>query len=94
MTLSVTWIDGKREPACPPDPKYPDGIDIDLSFGAVKTCATTLPCPAKRCGTYIVKCEACGKVVALTTAGRPDNPRSLKVACRPVWKPDNEETVH
>lgn len=80
--LIVEWIDAGREPQCPPNPAYPKGIDVDASDGAVQACRTDLPYPAKRCGTYIVRCLLCGRSVGVTTAGRPDDPRSIKVACR------------
>ncbi len=81
MTLTVKWIDGEREPKSPPDPKYPEGIDLDISQGAERTCQTPLPYPAKRIGLYIITCNICGQRNLVTTAGRPDDPRSLKVAC-------------
>ena len=81
MSLTVKWVDHWREPKCAPNPAYPRGIDVDASDGASTTCATTLPHPAKRCGVYVVTCDTCGLRVALTTAGRSDDPRSLKVAC-------------
>ena len=80
--MKIDWIDSGSEPQCAPNPAYPEGIDIDASCGAVKACGTTLPYPAKRCGYYVVECETCGLRVAVTTAGRPDDPRSVRVACR------------
>lgn len=77
----VTWHDAGREPRVPFNRKHPDGVDIDLSNGAASSCRTELPWPAPRCGFYQVAC-ACGQVVALTAAGRVDDPRSVKVACR------------
>jgi hypothetical protein len=77
----VKWVDGKREPQCPPNPNYPNGIDVDGSFGAARACTVALPYPAKRCGWYEVRCRACGLQVNVTTAGRVDDPRSVKVAC-------------
>ena len=81
MALSAKWIDRGREPRCPPDPAFPDGVDVDVSLGASLTCAIALPYPAQRCGIYVVTCDLCGFTVAVTTAGRPDDPRSLKIAC-------------
>lgn len=80
--LTVEWVDSGREPQCKPDPAYPDGKDMDVSFGAAATCKTALPYPAKRCGYFVVACPICGIRVGVTTAGRPDDPRSIKVACR------------
>lgn len=80
--MKIEWIDSGREPQCAPNPDYPNGKDMDVSDGAAKTCFTELPYPAKRCGHYIVECETCGLRFGVTTAGRPDDPRSLKVACK------------
>ncbi len=82
MSHKVNWIDRGREPKCPPNPDYPNGIDADASFGAEKSCRVELPYPAKRCGLYHVTCEACGLTVGITTAGRPDDPRSLRMPCK------------
>ena len=82
--LKVSWLDSGREPQCPPDPKYPDGVALDVSEGASETCETSLPYPARRCGMYTVVCPECGLSATLTTAGRPDDPKSVKVPCR-TW---------
>lgn len=78
----VEWRDSGREPQCRPDPKYPNGIDVDVSGGAVNSCIYELPYPAKRCGVYIVTCKLCGFRGGCTTAGRPDDPRSIEVPCK------------
>jgi hypothetical protein len=77
----VVWIDAGREPRQPPDSRYPNGIDI-LSNGQVK-CHVDLPYPARRCGYYRVHCRRCGITVAVTTAGRRDDPRSIELDCLP-----------
>lgn len=79
--LRVTWFDHGREPQCLPDPAFPDGIDIDLS-GGKKSCEADLPYPAKRCGMFLIVCEVCGRSAGITTAGRPDDPRHVKLACK------------
>jgi hypothetical protein len=81
MTLRIEWVDSKREPQSAPNPAYPEGVDNDISNGAEKTCYTEIPYPAKRCGYYIIECDICGYRVGITTAGRPDDPRSLRIAC-------------
>lgn len=81
MTLNVKWIDGHREPQCAPNPAHPKGIDIDATHGAFASCQVSLPYPAKRCGLFMVDCDTCGQTIAITTAGRPDDPRSLKLGC-------------
>ena len=81
----VEWIDGGRELQCSPDPAFPSGKDIDLSVLCIDgwpTCKVDLPYPAKRCGVYVVKCEACGITAVITTAGRPDDPRSVRFGCK------------
>lgn len=78
----IEWLDSGREPQVAPNPAYPDGIDVDMSGKAIITCYVPLPYPAKRCGSYVVECRTCGIRVACTTAGRPDDPRSLKLACQ------------
>lgn len=80
--MRVRWRDSGKEPQCAPDPSYPDGIDLDVSDGAEKTCKVALPYPAKRIGSYVVECPMCGARTACTTAGRADDPKSIKVACR------------
>ena len=82
--MRVTWHDAGREPKCAPDPRYPLGIDVDSSGGAEASCKTSLPYPAKRCGQYLVACETCGQNVVVTTAGRVDDPRSVRIACKLV----------
>jgi predicted RNA-binding Zn-ribbon protein involved in translation (DUF1610 family) len=78
----IEWRDGGRDPQSPPNPSYPQGIDMDASDGASVTCQSSLVYPAPRCGAWIVRCRRCGTSAAVTTAGRPDDPRSLKLACR------------
>lgn len=81
MNFKVKWIDCGREPRCAPNPAYPDGIDIDVSDGKV-CCSQTLPYPAPRCGLYFVECKQCGANAMITTAGRRDDPRSVKLPCQ------------
>jgi hypothetical protein len=82
MSIKVKFLDSGREPECPPDLKYPNGIDLDLSNGAFVTCKTELPYPAPRCGKLFVKCNVCGFTALITTAGRIDDPRSAKLPCK------------
>lgn len=80
--FKIEWVDGHREPTCTPNPDFPAGRDVDASWGADRTCITALPCPARRCGHYVIECEICHLRAAITTAGRPDDPRSLTMACK------------
>jgi hypothetical protein len=81
--FEIFWIDRGREPQCKPDPQYPHGKDIPCGDPkAKKICMVTLPYPARRCGLWLVKCSICGYSALVTTAGRPDDPRSVKLPCK------------
>lgn len=82
MTLRVEWIDSGHEPRWPPDPAYPHGKHMVAAVPGDRCCSVTLPYPAKRCGVYLVSCPTCGLTAHVTTAGRPDDPRSLRIACK------------
>lgn len=82
-SFKIDWIDHKREPKCAPDPAFPNGKDLDGAKElGVPTCKVELPYPAKRCGLYYVECNICGYTAAITTAGRPDDPRSALIPCK------------
>lgn len=78
---TITWADSRRWPTLPADPRYPNGIDLDMTRGG-QGCRVDLPYPAKRCGMYRVQCSECGLTTVITTAGRADDPRSVKLACK------------
>ena len=60
---------------------HPDGMKVaQLLAGA--GCAFDLPYPSPRCGVLLVVCDRCGKRVGLTVAGRPDDVRWLRMACK------------
>ena len=79
--IKVTFISHRRKAQCPPNPAYPEGIDIDASDGATTCCKASLPYPAECCGVWLAVCKACGQSAAITAAGRPDDPRSVTFAC-------------
>ena len=83
-SFEIDWIDHGREPQCQPDPDYPEGRDVVYPIEGVATCKVDLPYPAKRCGMYVVKCPICGVSTGVTTAGRPDDPRSVTMPCNLV----------
>lgn len=80
--FNIEWIDGARDPRSMSNPQFPKGVDIDASRGAEKTCVANLPYPSKRIGAYVVTCNQCGFRAGATTAGRADDPRSIKIPCR------------
>jgi ribosomal protein L37E len=79
--FDVRWLDAHRSPRCAPNPKFPDGIELDLSYGK-RACSLELPYPARGVGAYLVECLLCGLKAACTTAGRPDDPRAMKLPCK------------
>jgi hypothetical protein len=80
--MTVTFHpSGRGKAQCPPDPDYPHGIAIDFAQGRA-SCTATLPYPAPECGYFLVACELCDLRMAVTAAGRPDDPTSVKVACK------------
>lgn len=83
MTLKLTWLDQGRRAKNPADPRYPDGIPLDASNPAKPWCGTAFTYPAPGVGKWIVECDECGLRALISAAGRPDDPRSLKIACKP-----------
>ena len=73
---------GRGQAQCSPDPAYPNGIAIDASDPNLPSCTVTLPYPAPECGVWMVRCNRCTMSVGVTTAGRVDDPISVKVNCR------------
>lgn len=73
---------GRGKAQCDPNPEYPHGIALDTSKPNAASCLVDLPYPAPECGIWIVRCEDCPMSVAVTAAGRPDDPISLKMECR------------
>lgn len=78
----INWIDAQVVSQYPPNPDYPNGIDIDVTKGNEKSCTVLLPYPAKRIGAYHIYCKTCGLNAGVTTAGRIDDPKSVKLACQ------------
>src|SRR5215831_13726619 len=78
----INWVDGETEPKNPANPAYPNGIDVEMYKPGQTTCNVKLGYPAKRCGAYHLYCRVCQVGIIVTTAGRRDDPRSVKVACK------------
>lgn len=78
----VDWVDQHRETPHPADPAYPAGTAIDVALDAMKACRVQLAYPAARCGLWVITCRVCGYAIALATAGRADDPCSVRVPCR------------
>jgi len=85
--LKVTFLSHNRQPRCAPNPVYPEGIDVDLSKGAKASCMTALPYPAECCGAWLIVCRACSQHYVVTAAGRPDDPRTVRLPCEAEQPP-------
>jgi len=72
---------GRGKARCQPDPNYPHGMAIDASSPSAPTCFTMIPYPAPECGLWIIECDECPMRLAITAAGRPDDPISVRFPC-------------
>lgn len=80
--MSVTFMpSGRGKAQCSPDPDYPNGKSLDIAAGG-PSCMFDLPYPAPECGAFVVQCDTCEMRIAVTAAGRPDDPVSIKVPCQ------------
>jgi hypothetical protein len=73
---------GRGAARCPPDPRYPDGVFLDVGNPGWR-CHVELPYPAPECGMWLVRCRECGMSAAITAAGRADDPRGAMLPCLP-----------
>jgi len=80
--FELTWMDAGRVAKSPPDPRFPNGVTADLTLGARLACQVNLPYPAPRVGKWLVQCKECGLTAMITAAGRPDDPRTARLACK------------
>lgn len=83
MSHRVEFVrSGRGKAQCPSDPNFPAGIAFDLTRSLkAPSCDVKLPYPAPECGMWIVTCAKCAMVVAVTAAGRRDDPISVKLGC-------------
>lgn len=75
---------GRGKAQCPPNPDYPNGIALDAFTADAPSCTVSLPYPAPECGMWIVYCRQCSMSMAITAAGRPDDPISVKMNCQGI----------
>lgn len=73
---------GRGKATQPADPRYPKGKEILPDLPAdIPTCRVELPYPAPECGLYSIQCRLCQVRVAVTAAGRPDDPTAVTFPC-------------
>lgn len=68
-------------PQQPPDPRYPQGIDVQSAAPGLPSCKVDLPYPAPERLVWAITCRRCGYRAAVTAAGRLDDPRSVTLPC-------------
>ena len=75
---------GRGKAQCDPDPHFPNGKEIKIpsQLNQAPHCKAALPYPAPECGCYLVTCKKCGFSLAVTAAGRPDDPTSIEMFCK------------
>jgi hypothetical protein len=78
--IEISWMSRHRKAQVAPNPNYPNGIDVDS--GQRPACKVELPYPAECVGLYYVECLECKSNMLITTAGRPDDPKTLMLPCR------------
>ena len=92
--IKATWLGGGGAPQAPSSPDYPKGVRVDVASNQMlryedafprvdgPTCCRELFYPAEEIGAWVIDCPVCGIRVALTAAGRPDDPRCVRLPCR------------
>ena len=78
--IHIEWYSEGEAPKCKPDPAYPNGKALE-SPGPGRRCVAPLPYPSPCIGAYRLVCDKCGMQVAVTAAGRPDDPVSVEIVC-------------
>lgn len=82
MKFEITFIaNGRGKAKCKPDPRFPDGMTFDMA-GNKKGCVASIPYPAPECGLWLVKCNECPSLSAITAAGRVDDVKTAIVVCQ------------
>ena len=80
---SVVFIpNGRGKAKCQPNPSYPNGIVINQGCPEPCCLVKLTPYPTPELGLLLVECETCGLKVAITAAGRPDDPTAVYLPCR------------
>lgn len=82
--FEVKWLSKGGKAQHPPNPDYPDGIDVDGTKGSYPACKGAVPYPAEGIGVWLCVCRRCDLKMAVTAAGRPDDPRSVTMPCKLV----------
>jgi hypothetical protein len=79
--LETTWSPADHTATWPVKPAYPNGDPVDEQPGAPRSYLASLRYPAPSCGAWSIHCRACRRMVAVTTTGHADDPRSVRIGC-------------
>lgn len=80
--ITIEWLSRGRPPEGRPDPRFPDGINVDLAGAGAAGCVVPLPYPAACVGAWVIRCSVCGVSVGVTAAGRADDPHTVRIPCK------------
>jgi hypothetical protein len=80
--LRVTWAGTGQQPTQPPNPEFPNGCEVHLAERGEPACTARLSYPAPCIGAHLIVCSRCGASVAVSAAGRPDDPHTAHIRCR------------
>lgn len=84
MSFDITFQpSGRGKAQCEPNPAFPNGIKLDATINnSQKSCLIELSYPAPECGLWMIECKECGLTLAVTAAGRTEDPISVCVPCK------------
>jgi hypothetical protein len=82
--ISIRWVKRGDKARSPANPAYPAGVVVDVTNGQKPFCTMPLLYPARCVGTWFLTCNICGLTAAVTAAGRADDPREVRLACKAV----------
>jgi hypothetical protein len=68
-------------PAHPATPGFENGTDLDLARDAASWCTASCPPWPGKLGMLHLRCQHCDVTVDLTTAGRADDPKLVRLPC-------------
>jgi hypothetical protein len=74
----ISW---PQEPTQKPDPAHVNGMRVDHSRGAKRTCTMAMPYPNPGYVRWELSCSKCGQRAETSGVGRPDDPITFTVAC-------------
>lgn len=84
--FDIEWIDRGQPPRAKPNPRFPKGIDLDVTHGKEPYCVVKLPYPTGHInvGLWMIRCRQCHIKAAITAASRPDDPRTVRMPCKTI----------